>query len=43
MVQQDFAQPKSMEDLLVEADTLMYEQKRKKKEKMKTVDYRKVG
>lgn len=43
MVRYNFAHPKTIEDLLVEADKQMYEQKRKKKEKMKTVDYRRVG
>lgn len=43
MVRQTFTQPKSIDDLLKEADKLMYEQKRKKKEEMKTVDYRKVS
>jgi len=41
MVRQAFTQPKSIDDLLKEADGLMYEQKRRKKEKMKVVDYRK--
>ena len=43
MVRRSLTQPKSIDDLLKEADKLMYDQKRKKKENIKTVAYRKVG
>lgn len=42
MVRHDFSRQRSIDDLLEDADKLMYEQKRKKKEGMKAVDYRRM-
>ena len=43
VVRHDLTHPQSLDGLLSQADRLMYEQKRRKRELIKIVDYRKVS